>query len=386
VLGLSFGIVVSIAGVTMVPAPEIRHDRTLIIAAGRTSAVSAASHSPGTGGPDRALGCLLGGAIGDALGAKVEFLSWRSIRARFGPFGVTDLVTAYGKWGAVTDDTQMTLFTAEGLIEAFAAGEPDDAAIVAAVYRAYQRWLRTQTEAPPGPAEDVFAPGSLLAEPELWASRSPGNTCLSALRSERCGTPEQPFNHSKGSGGIMRVAPVGLIGARLGSPERCFELGVRVAAITHGHPSGYLSAGAFALMVAELAAGQGLLPAVADALAQLRRWPGHEETQAAIEAALVLAAQGTPTPATLEQLGSAWIGPEALALALYCALAAADCASALLAAVNHSGDSDTTGALVGNLLGALHGVQALPPRWCEVVELAPVVHVLAQRLGALNQG
>jgi ADP-ribosylglycohydrolase len=64
---------------------------------------------------NRCRGCLLGGAVGDALGAPVEFMSHSQIVSRFGPHGIRDFAPAYGRTGAITDDTQMTLFTAEGL-------------------------------------------------------------------------------------------------------------------------------------------------------------------------------------------------------------------------------------------------------------------------------
>src|SRR3954469_11894903 len=67
---------------------------------------------------DRIRGCLLGGAVGDALGAGIEFAWIEDIIRRFGPGGSTDYVEAYGRRGAITDDTQMTLFTAEGLLRA----------------------------------------------------------------------------------------------------------------------------------------------------------------------------------------------------------------------------------------------------------------------------
>jgi ADP-ribosylglycohydrolase len=70
----------------------------------------------------RALGCILGGAAGDALGAPVEFMKRSEILARFGPQGIRDFAPAYGRIGAITDDTQMTLFTAEGLIRAWVRG------------------------------------------------------------------------------------------------------------------------------------------------------------------------------------------------------------------------------------------------------------------------
>src|SRR4029079_2843307 len=93
----------------------------------------------------------------------------------------------------------------------------------------------------------------------------PGRTCLSALRGPVAGTVAAPINHSKGCGGVMRIAPVGLLA---GGPHP-FALGCDLAALTHGHPSGYLTAGAMALLVAQLVAGHGLDPALDTLEAQL---------------------------------------------------------------------------------------------------------------------
>jgi hypothetical protein len=94
---------------------------------------------------DRVRGCLLGGAVGDALGAPVEFMSYPEIKRRYGRGGIRDFAAAYGRVGAITDDTQMTLFTAEGLLRAH--NRSIDRGIChppSVVWRAYQRWLSTQ--------------------------------------------------------------------------------------------------------------------------------------------------------------------------------------------------------------------------------------------------
>ena len=105
--------------------------------------------APGLTARERARGCLLAGACGDALGGPVEFMRDGEIRARFGPGGIRDMAPAYGKLGAITDDTQMTLFTAEGLIRAhlrwLRRGVSEPAAVVRG---AYLRWLQTQGERP----------------------------------------------------------------------------------------------------------------------------------------------------------------------------------------------------------------------------------------------
>jgi ADP-ribosyl-[dinitrogen reductase] hydrolase len=98
----------------------------------------------------RIRGCLLGGAVGDALGAPVEFLSLAEIRRRFGPDGIRDYAHAYGRLGAITDDTQMTLFTAEGLLRAWVRGTVKGLYHPPGViHHAYLRWLVTQGAYPP---------------------------------------------------------------------------------------------------------------------------------------------------------------------------------------------------------------------------------------------
>ncbi|WP_287359347.1 ADP-ribosylglycohydrolase family protein [Mesorhizobium sp.] len=132
---------------------------------------------------DRIYGCLLGGACGDALGAPVEFLKLEEINSRYGPDGITGFDAAYGTVGAITDDTQMTLFTVEGLIRAAVRfAERGICHPPGVVHHAYRRWLITQDE----PFEHLNSHGDvdgwLIHEKRLWARRAPGNTCLSALR------------------------------------------------------------------------------------------------------------------------------------------------------------------------------------------------------------
>jgi ADP-ribosylglycohydrolase len=310
--------------------------------------------------------------VGDALGAPVEFLKLAEIRARFGRGGVTELEAAYGRRGAITDDTQMTLFTADALIRAHHRYESKGICSVPAVAAyAYRRWLETQGEPSPTP---IPARGWIDGIPELRSRRGPGNTCLRALRSGTMGKIDEPINDSKGCGGVMRMAPVGLVALEP------FRLGCELAAITHGHPSGYLSSGALAEIVSAVLGGASLEDAVRGTLETLAPHRGHEETTAAIERALALAANGKPSASRVESLGGGWVGEEALAIALYCALVADDLEHGITLAVNHGGDSDSTGAIAGNLLGVIHGRRAIPRRWLEVLELRQVIANVADDL------
>lgn len=318
-------------------------------------------------------GCLLGGAVGDALGAPIEFMELAEIRRRHGPAGVTGLVAGTWPAGTITDDTQMTLFTAEAMIRGRHRWDVKGIASAPGMaVRSYLRWLHTQGE----PVSDErLLDGWLLSVPELHARRAPGTTCLAALRAGGNGTRESPANDSKGCGGVMRIAPIGLA-----LPDSAFENGCELAAITHGHPTGQLPAGFLAELIARLVAGAELREAVRGTLARLQKELRHEETTEAVEKALALADESRPSPSTVELLGGGWIAEEALAVGLYCALVAKDFASGVLLAVNHGGDSDSTGSIAGNLLGLLHGEEGIPKRWLERLELRREIGQVADDL------
>ena len=316
---------------------------------------------------DRYRGCLLGGAVGDALGAGIEFLSLAAIRHRHGPHGVTGYVPAYGRAGTVTDDTQMTLFTAVGLLRDRQLA-PHERDAPAAIWRAYRRWLSTQSGSP-------GASGGWLASQEfLHHERAPGMTCLSALHAGHPGTVSRVVNDSKGCGGVMRVAPVGL--AR-GDP---FTLGCQAAALTHGRPSGYLAAGALALMVSELVRGRDLHEVCAAAISRLQQANGGEQATAALTAAVRAAEVGPLSADAIGVLGEGWTAEEALAIATHCVLTADSFRSGVLHTVNHGGDSDSTGAICGSLLGAALGAGAIDDDLLAGLERGEVITQVADDL------
>lgn len=336
----------------------------------------------------RFLGCLLGGAVGDALGAPVEFMKRTEILRRFGPTGITQYAPAYGGLGMITDDTQMTLFTAEGLIRGWVRGCFKGITSYSGVTaHAYLRWLQTQGEYPSCDISfGTDEPGWLFQQRPLHSRRAPGNTCLSALEAMRS-LGETARNYSKGCGGVMRVAPVGLFTWRLGQSnalQDAFRLGTDLAALTHGHPTGALTGGVLAVLILALTDGASLPEALATAKPLLRDEPDHEETLRAIELAEALADADLPHEEAIARLGQGWIAEEALAISIYCALVAADFRHGVILAVNHDGDSDSTGSIVGNLLGTMHGVNAIPAEWLEPLELREVIAELAEDLYAFK--
>ena len=216
----------------------------------------------------RKLGCLLGGAVGDAFGYAIEFNRWEQIQRTHGSDGLQTPIRSNGKL-IVSDDTQMTLFTLEGLLDSLAHDPSGDRDIIRSRIRdAYLDWLATQKER----LDPTNRVGNIYAEPVLRHLRAPGITCLSALRAGGSGTPTEPINDSKGCGGVMRVAPLGLFPDRC-NERRSFEWGMDAAAITHGHATGYLAAGAMAAIVRLLLDGVPLREAAhrAQLLQQLPR-------------------------------------------------------------------------------------------------------------------
>ena len=170
----------------------------------------------------------------------------------------------------------------------------------------------------------------------------------------------------------MRVAPVGFVA---GDP---FELACKLAAITHSHPTGFFAAGALALIVHQTSTGADLGLAVEQTLDRLEQEPRGEEVSRALKSAVYLSTAATPpTPEIVESLGAGWIAEEALAISVYCSMAASSFREGVLLAVNHSGDSDSTGSITGQILGTANGEDSIPRDWIAGLQARAVVEKVA---------
>ncbi|WP_026552405.1 ADP-ribosylglycohydrolase family protein [Arthrobacter sp. H20] len=335
---------------------------------------------------DRVHGCLLGGALGDALGYAVEELDLRSIRTAYGPSGVRSPEDVRESFG-FSDDTQLTLYTVDGLVDAIQwANDGVAADETACLWLAYLRWLATQGE-PASSSAPAPPPRWIDTQEVLRRRRRPGAACLSALRSGDMGTLARPINlEAKGSGTVMRSAPFGLVPHV--PAEVADRLAVNAAALTHGHPAARHCAAVIAVLIhAIVNDGQSLREAVATAVARAGT-SGLPDLSKLLDTALELATDGGVSPELMTAaLGTGWTADEATAIAVYAVLAVpADAgaeqhfSSAVALAVNHDGDSDTTGAITGSILGALYGVQGLPAAWTADLEGADVVSAMARLL------
>ena len=323
----------------------------------------------------RVEGCIIGGAIGDALGVPVEFCDLKTIKKYYGEEGVKELEIGMSGEADFSDDTQLTIFTADGILKSIDEKfDPKKAPQIEDMYRSFMDWYITQTE---NFSSERAKQGWLSGSVGLYQRKAPGDTCLSALKSGHIGTIENPINTSKGSGGVMRVAPIGLIYNR--NPEFAFNIAMDNAAITHGHPSGYLSAGFFAALIAYIVKGNNIEESVNKSLKILDKYQDNDEVKDKIILARKLSKTNIEPTEAIKQIGQGWTGEEAIGIAVYCALKSPYCyKTAVRMAVNHSGDSDTTGAITGNIMGALLGKDSIPKEWTERIQDKTLLTKLAQ--------
>ena len=323
-------------------------------------------------------GCLLGGAVGDALGYPVEFMKEDGIFRKYGEKGIQTLSQA-GNPAVISDDTQMTLFAVNALIRSASIHCNWKENLL----RAYQEWLGTQGDE--CCIRDDPRPRMWLYEVEgLHARRAPGNTCLASIR-RTAGKREAIFadNNSKGCGTVMRAAPYGLsVGydplSRGEEANAVIKMAHVDADFTHGHPAAREASASLAALIWEIVQYS---PQRCNSLeeAVYHCFGGSGLLKKAVELALD---GSVPDLEGIHRLGEGWVADEALAIAVFCAVRHQnDFAAGIRAAVNHKGDSDSTGAICGNILGAWLGEEAVEKAFdLKQLELADVTRTIADDL------
>lgn len=340
---------------------------------------------------DKCRGALVGGAVGDALGYEVEFMSLSAIRERFGENGIHDFVLHDGV-ALFSDDTQMTLFTAEGVMNGVISTNAGDVrSLLPYIENAYLDWYKTQTEVPAGLS------GSWLGHINaLWARRAPGLTCMGALENISHGFGVE--NSSKGCGGVMRVAPIGIFNAahphNYGYRDTAHLAGWS-AEITHKHMASTFASALLATVVMNCIENETVdrmqfFVIVTNGLLMMREYfPGHDEEwqkfDRLIRRALKLGNGDIAEEEAIRKLGEGWVGDEAVAIAIFSVMRYIDdFENCIVCAVNHDGDSDSTGAVAGNIIGAILGYSAIPEKYLTNLELHDVLLSVADDLGGFS--
>ena len=348
---------------------------------------------------ERIKGCLIGGAVGDALGYPVEFDSEAEIFGKYGTKGVSSYELNSDGVALISDDTQMTLFTAVGATKrmyANIAGNANSAnsAYVKAINMAYREWYYTQTLSY-GSARLQRDAGLITQTtwlfdiPSLYSVRAPGNTCLSAIVKGCNGTMKKPINDSYGCGGVMRVAPIGLLFAS--NPIKAMHIGVESAALTHGHALGYFPAAVLAHMISTLTSRTSMsvetaaLRAIDDTVETYGSSQHMTKLKQIIDRALRFSTSAFSDIDVIRMLGEGWTGEEALAIAIYCAARHEQSfENAVRAAVSHGGDSDSTGAITGNIIGARLGICGIPEKYLSALEHLELINDVAEDIAIIS--
>ena len=371
---------------------------------------------------DLVRGSLIGGAAGDALGYPVEFDRYSEILAKYGEPGITKYELIDGV-AEISDDTQMTLFTANGMLMGLTRGYMRGIGCTPEFYveYAYQDWYNTQMksyDSVMGQDDNLYSQRHtwLSAIRELYSQRAPGNTCLTAIHEMIEG--RTPQNDSKGCGGVMRVAPWPLFCACHSVKYEIEEIDVaggEIARLTHKHPLGWIPAILLTHIIYRLVAELGFAALdktsaikrfstiVYEALNMLPRlkvvhsvsevsWDEKkslgelfpdaiERQRELLERALFMAGNNLNDIENISKLGEGWVGEETLAIAIYAVARHIDSfEDTLIAAVNHNGDSDSTGAVAGNMIGAIVGYDAIPAKFKEHLELHDIILSIADDL------
>lgn len=347
---------------------------------------------------DQVRGCIFGGAVGDALGYPVEFMSYNQICNRYGSRGIRRYTLNKDGVAEISDDTQMSLFTATGLLFASTrahthgvCGDPDFY-----VRMHYIDWLATQT----GGCQGGYGGSWLGWEKRMYVQRAPGNTCMSALEQMRNDRPVE--NTSKGCGGVMRVAPAAVFNDLCSSTEgTTATLAAKLAGMTHKHPLGSLPAAALAMIIRRIVLEEcpanfnclaGLVQRVATDVLNTRtgyeenaktyyeEWPQEsEKLTALLERTVDIAVSPMSDQEAIRNIGEGWTADEALAIALLCVLRHLDSfEDAVIAAVNHDGDSDSTGAICGNIMGVMVGERGIPRHYLDKLEIKDIIEEVAE--------
>lgn len=323
--------------------------------------------------------CLLGGAIGEMIGYPVDRLTLADIVAtNGGPITGPDLGTE------VSDGTQLTLFTIEGIIRARLRQQDRGMAdALGVMWRSYKRWGMTQgIEVPPDPDFDLSI-SWMLAQDELHRSAPLGQR-IRRLVAEADSYPsvERPANRSDGSGAIMRVAPVGLCNA----PTWAAQAAVWLAALTHGSQRAHAASAAYAVMVAALGAGAGLRDAVGLACNITSGTPGADPLPTALPRALQIGRDLDSVASSRAELGSGRTSLSALLHAVACVAATRDYRQAVLLAANHDAASATPTALTGQLAALRYGMDAIPAAWRAVCPVTDLIHTVASDWAGMLHG
>lgn len=341
---------------------------------------------------DKFEGGIIGSAVGDAFGYPLMKLTFEEICQTFEKKGAMELAVSRKTGTALlTEATQMSLFTADGILWAQNEHVSDENAAVANyVFYSYQLWLYMQTKTIASREyEWLFDKSknpnmsSLLKSKGLGRVRRLNDVNINALLdadNNNYGTLNKRVNENTDAGAVKRVVPVGLFYGQ--TPDMAFRMGCDIGAVTHSHPDGYLPCGVYAAIVAQLIGDKPIDEAVNDAMVILASYPENDNTYQMLQSAVDLAGDEDIDPQEgIPELGDGFSAVSCLAIAVYSALLhQSNYKYAIELATNHDGDSAACGAITGGILGAWYGLKKLPKDWTKKVQYRSLLETVADVL------
>lgn len=324
-------------------------------------------------------GCLLGLAVGDAMGYAVDEKNWEEICEDYGPNGLLGYDSVNGR-AVASSHTQVAAYAANGLLLAVTRGRHESASRFVGV--ALKEWARKQHL--PGDPEKCYCWVSHMSV--MRQRRCKDIRMLDALRME-LGTPEKPANRHSTPGPLTGAMMVGLAyDEKYMQPRQVGTLGAQVVALTNGSPYAFLSGAVLANLIAgilqepDLALKEQVLQAIEAMQIQFAFHPQTEEVAKYLMDAVVLAESAKDPRQVMEDF-SCRDARECTAAAIYaCLVCPEDFDAAMILAINHSGRSGAVGALAGGILGAKLGAEVLPEFYLETLECGDVLQTLAADL------
>lgn len=330
---------------------------------------------------NRCKGCLLGLAVGDAMGYTIDEKSWDQIRESYGPNGLLGYDVANG-CVEVSSYTQLAAYTVNGLLVALTRGHLEH--YMGFITQALRDWLRSQLY-----YRDPERPLCWVSRLPLFRARHCKDSRMrDALRVRTLGTIHRPVNQNATPGGLTCAAAIGMsFNTDRMEPPFIGVLAAQTMALTHGNPETILSAVVLAYATAgilqepELPLESHFRQAVLAMQGQFRReFPQADTLAETLNAVIDGACQQGFSQQAMENFRCD-TADQCLAGAMYACIACReDFDTGMILAVNHSGRSAAVGAMTGALLGAHLGFQALPEFYLEGLEAAPVLLELAEDL------
>jgi ADP-ribosylglycohydrolase len=312
---------------------------------------------------DRYVGCLVGAALGDALGKLTEPMDYDQVEFRYGPQGVLEPPAK----ALYTDDTQMAIATARALVEAGGEALPY---VMEAVVRHYLRWYDQQNS-------PVYR-------------RAPGLAVIDALARIHRGVPHTAAADGGANDSIVATRSVPVALRYRGDPQKIIETAYEISRMTHAHPSAVTGGAASALLVDFALGDLPLDDWIAPAVRLIRRHTAEAPREVVEGLHMVEKTKGWAAEDALERqfrqrpgYGGGWVADEAVGMGLWCFMAApSDFVAAARMGANAPGisDTDSVAFLAGALAGARNGIGAIPPDWVARLEDGELLRELAEDL------